>query len=112
VDAAFDHLGLRSARISYSLLAPGGSLICYGTAAVLNDAGSLLTVFLRLLAWVGLRNMLPNSHHVAFYNFWSGRLDDPLRSGAGFVRTWSNCSSCSRRERSGQPSRRGSRCRQ
>jgi NADPH2:quinone reductase len=77
VDAAFDHLGLDSARVSYSLLARGGSLICYGTAAVLNDAGSLIAVFLKLLAWIGLRNILPNSHRVAFYNFWGGRLLRP-----------------------------------
>jgi NADPH2:quinone reductase len=77
VDAAFDHLGLDSARISYSLLARGGSLICYGTAAVLNDTGSLIPVFLRLVAWLTLRNVLPNSHYVAFYNFWGGRLLRP-----------------------------------
>jgi NADPH2:quinone reductase len=77
VDAAFDHLGLESARISYKLLAPGGSLVCYGTAAGLNDTGSMIPVFLRLLAQLSLWNVLPNSHHVAFYNFWGGHLLRP-----------------------------------
>jgi NADPH2:quinone reductase len=77
VDAAFDHLGLDSARISYSLLAPGGSLVCYGTAATLDDTGSLIPIFLRLLAQLALWNILPNSHYATFYNFWGGHLVRP-----------------------------------
>jgi NADPH2:quinone reductase len=83
VDAAFDHLGLKSARISYSLLASGGSLICYGNAALLNDTSlsgrSMIWVFLKLLTQVSLWNILPNSHRATFYNFWSGHF---LRPGA------------------------------
>ena len=81
VDAAFDHLGLKSARISYSLLARGGSLICYGNAALLNDTSlsgkSMIWIFLKLLARVSLWNILPNSHRATFYNFWGGHLLRP-----------------------------------
>ena len=77
VDAAFDHLGLKSARFSYSLLAPRGPLVCYGTAAALDETGSLIPMFLRLLAQVGLWNILPNSHSATFYNFWGGHLVRP-----------------------------------
>jgi NADPH2:quinone reductase len=81
VDAAFDHLGLKSARISYSLLAPAGTLICYGNAALLNDASlsgrSMLWIFLKLLTRVSLWNILPNSHRATFYNFWGGHLVRP-----------------------------------
>jgi NADPH2:quinone reductase len=78
VDAAFDHLGLESARISHSLLAPGGSLVCYGTAAALDESsGSLIPMFVRLLSQVGLWNILPNSHSASFYNFWGGHLVRP-----------------------------------
>lgn len=81
VDAAFDHLGLKSARISYSLLARGGSLICYGNAALLKDTSlsgmSMIWVFLKLLTRLSLWNILPNSHRATFYNFWGGHLLRP-----------------------------------
>jgi NADPH2:quinone reductase len=81
VDAAFDHLGLKSARVSYSLLARGGSLVCYGNAALLNDASltgrSMIWIFLKLLARVSLWNILLNSHRATFYNFWGGHFLRP-----------------------------------
>jgi NADPH2:quinone reductase len=81
VDAAFDHLGLKSARISYSLLARGGSLICYGNAALLNNTSlsgaSMIWIFLKLLARISLWNIFPNSHRATFYNFWGGHLLRP-----------------------------------
>ena len=46
VCAAFDHLGLDSARVSFSLLARGGSLIAYGNAAILNGSESMVGVFI------------------------------------------------------------------
>jgi NADPH:quinone reductase-like Zn-dependent oxidoreductase len=72
VQAAFDHLGLESARTSFSLLAQGGRLICYGTATGLKDNASVIRIFLALLSQILLWNMLPNSHRVSFYNFWGG----------------------------------------
>ena len=72
VDAAFDHLGLESARLSYTLLAPGGSLIVYGNAAILNGSESMVGAFMGLLSQLSLWNLLPNSHSATFYNFWGG----------------------------------------
>jgi NADPH2:quinone reductase len=63
------------------LLARGGSLICYGNAALLNDTSlsgrSMIWIFLKLLARVSLWNILPNSHRATFYNFWGGHLLRP-----------------------------------
>ena len=77
VAAAFDHLGLESSRLSFGLLAPGGSLISYGTAAGLNDPSrakltTLITVFVQLIGQLTLWNALPNARHASFYNFWAG----------------------------------------
>lgn len=72
VDAAFDHLGIDSARMSFSLLARGGSLISYGNAVMLNRAGSMVSAFMVLLSQLTLWNLLPNSHSASFYNFWGG----------------------------------------
>jgi NADPH:quinone reductase-like Zn-dependent oxidoreductase len=72
VNAAFDHLGLDSARMSYRLLARGGSLISYGNAALLNGTQSMVAVFMALSSQLTLWNLLPNSHYATFYNFWGG----------------------------------------
>lgn len=72
VDAAFDHLGLESARVSFGLLARGGALISYGNAAALNGMGSMVSIFVKLLAQLTLWNALPNTHRATFYNFWAG----------------------------------------
>jgi len=72
VNAMFDHLGLASARTSYTLLARGGSLIAYGNAAILNGSDSMVKAFMVLLSQITLWNLLPDSHHATFYNFWGG----------------------------------------
>ncbi len=72
VDAAFDHLGLESARISHSLLARKGALIVYGNAAALNQKTSPMRIFLRLLGQLVLWKLRPRTHYVTFYNFWAG----------------------------------------
>ncbi|MPZ79093.1 MAG: zinc-binding dehydrogenase [Actinophytocola sp.] len=46
VAAVFDHLGGRSLDDSYALLADGGVLISYGSAATLRDEGHWLTPYL------------------------------------------------------------------
>ena len=79
VDAAFDHLGLDSCRLSFGLLAPGGSLISYGTAAGLKDPSTagqttLITMFLQLIGQLTLWNVLPNLRHASFYDFWAGHM--------------------------------------
>ena len=82
VDAVFDHLGLDSARVSWSLLAPGGTLVALGTAANLDDSGSILALLIPLLARVLTWNALPNGKSATFYDFWGGHRVTP----AGFRR--------------------------
>jgi NADPH2:quinone reductase len=72
VDAVFDHLGLDSFRESFALLAPGGTLVGYGTAARLDDNNSMIAMFLGMIARIYAWNILPNKRRATFYNFWAG----------------------------------------
>jgi NADPH2:quinone reductase len=113
VDAAFDHLGLKSARISYSLLASGGSLICYGNAALVNSTSlcgrSMIGVFLKLHTQMSLWNILPNSPPFTTSGATISCVPPPF--AAAFVKTWRSCSHCCRKELFIHPSLRGSHCR-
>ncbi|MCZ4120924.1 medium chain dehydrogenase/reductase family protein [Streptomyces sp. H39-S7] len=73
VDAVFDHVGGRSAVDSWSLLAPGGTLVCYGSASTRDDEGSKQLPVLKLLGRVWLWNALPNRRRAYFFNVWAGR---------------------------------------
>ncbi|RNF94905.1 medium chain dehydrogenase/reductase family protein [Streptomyces botrytidirepellens] len=73
VDAVFDHVGGEGIVDSFRLLARGGTLVSYGTAATRDVPGSsrapVLKLFARLLLW----NLLPNGRKAHFYNLWAGR---------------------------------------
>lgn len=73
VDAVFDHLGVRSLPVSWRLLAPGGTLVSYGSATTRDDAGSKQLPVLKILVRVWAWNALPNGRHAYFYNIWAGR---------------------------------------
>ncbi|MEV6197881.1 medium chain dehydrogenase/reductase family protein [Streptomyces sp. NPDC051920] len=73
VDAVFDHVGGRSAVDSWRLLAPGGTLVSYGSASTMDDTGSKQWPVLKLLGRVWLWNALPNGRHAYFFNIWAGR---------------------------------------
>ncbi|MER7983000.1 medium chain dehydrogenase/reductase family protein [Streptomyces sp. NPDC095817] len=73
VDAVFDHVGGRSAVDSWHLLAPGGTLVSYGSASTRDDTGSKQWPVLKLLGRVWLWNALPNGRHAYFFNVWGGR---------------------------------------
>jgi NADPH2:quinone reductase len=77
VDAVFDHLGLDSARISFRLLARGGSLVCYGNAAALHNDTSMVRIFAAMLSQIVWWSVLPNSRSASFYNFWGGSRANP-----------------------------------
>lgn len=74
VDAVFDHLGPTSLPTSFELLAPGGTLVAYGTAAQRDDDNSMLVMFLGMLGRLYTWNLLPNRRRANFYNFWAGHL--------------------------------------
>ncbi|GAB3144496.1 medium chain dehydrogenase/reductase family protein [Amycolatopsis stemonae] len=73
VDAVFDHVGGPGVVESFRLLAPGGTLVAYGSAATKDDPGNsrlpVLKLFARLLWW----NVLPNRRHAHFFNVWGGK---------------------------------------
>ncbi|GHG06976.1 MULTISPECIES: medium chain dehydrogenase/reductase family protein [Amycolatopsis] len=73
VDAVFDHVGGPGIADSLRLLAPGGTLVAYGTAATKDEPGNsrlpVLKLFARLLWW----NALPNRRRTHFYNIWAGK---------------------------------------
>ncbi|WP_327188559.1 medium chain dehydrogenase/reductase family protein [Streptomyces xinghaiensis] len=72
-DAVFDHVGGRSVTDSWRLLAPGGTLVSYGSAATRDDQGSKQWPVLKILGRVQLWNLLPNGRRAHFYNVWAGR---------------------------------------
>ncbi|GAA1960768.1 medium chain dehydrogenase/reductase family protein [Kitasatospora viridis] len=73
VDAVFDHVGGRSVVDSWQLLAPGGTLVSYGSASTRDDTGSKQWPMLKILARTWLWNALPNGRRAHFYNIWAGR---------------------------------------
>lgn len=73
VDAVFDHIGGRSAIDSWHLLAPGGTLVSYGSASTRDDEGSKQWPVFKLLGRVWLWNALPNRRRAYFFNVWAGR---------------------------------------
>jgi len=73
VDAVFDHLGGRSLTVSWGLLAPGGTLVSYGSATTRDDSGNKQLPVLKILARVFAWNALPNGRHAYFYNIWAGQ---------------------------------------
>ncbi|MDR6979820.1 NADPH:quinone reductase-like Zn-dependent oxidoreductase [Streptomyces sp. 3330] len=73
VDAVFDHVGGRGIVDSWRLLAPGGTLVSYGTASTRDDEGSRQWPVLKLLGRLWLWNALPNRRRACFYNVWAGR---------------------------------------
>ncbi len=73
VDAVFDHVGGRGIGDSWRLLAKGGTLVSYGSASTRDDPGASRLPVLKLLARIGLWNLLPNGKHASFFNVWTGR---------------------------------------
>ncbi|MEU6540451.1 medium chain dehydrogenase/reductase family protein [Streptomyces sp. NPDC047000] len=73
VDAVFDHVGGPGLTGSWRLLAPGGTLVSYGSAATRDATGSKQWPVLKLLVRVWTWNALPNGRHAYFYNVWAGK---------------------------------------
>ncbi|MGW1989937.1 medium chain dehydrogenase/reductase family protein [Embleya sp. NPDC001921] len=73
VDAVFDHVGGEGIVDSFGLLARGGTLVSYGTAATKNESGSSRLPVLKLVARLMWWNLLPNGRRTHFYNIWAGK---------------------------------------
>ncbi|MFF4771544.1 medium chain dehydrogenase/reductase family protein [Microtetraspora fusca] len=73
VDAVFDHVGGHGIVDSWRLLAPGGTLVSYGSASTRDDEGSKQWPVLKLLGRVWLWHALPNRRRAYFFNIWAGR---------------------------------------
>lgn len=94
--AVFDNVGGETARISWSLLGRGGTLVPYAIIAAVSGTGSLWPPFLRHLGRILTWNALPNGKRATFYDLWAGhgtrgksyrrRLDEDLTHVLELVR--------------------------
>ncbi|WP_103349284.1 medium chain dehydrogenase/reductase family protein [Amycolatopsis sp. CA-128772] len=73
VDAVFDHVGGPGIVDSFRLLAPGGTLVAYGSASTVNTGGNPKPAVLKLVARLLWWNVLPNRRGAHFYNVWGGK---------------------------------------
>ena len=72
VAAVFDHVGGPGITDSWRMLARGGTLVSYGTAATKDLPGNPQLPVLKLLARLTAWNVLPNGRHATFFNLWAG----------------------------------------
>jgi NADPH:quinone reductase-like Zn-dependent oxidoreductase len=72
VAAVFDHVGGPGIVDSWRMLAPGGTLVSYGTASTRDAPGNPRLPVLRLIARLWLWNVLPNRRRATFFNLWAG----------------------------------------
>lgn len=79
VAAVFDHVGGPGIRDSWRMLARGGTLVSYGTAATKDLPGNPQLPVLKLLARLTLWNALPNGRRAGFFNLWAGKRFRPGR---------------------------------
>ena len=79
VDAVFDHVGGPAIVASWQMLARGGRLVSYGTAATKDDPGDSRLPVLKLIARLTAWNLAPNGRHASFFNLWAGRKRHPER---------------------------------
>ena len=70
--AVFDHVGGPGIVESWRMLAPGGTLVSYGTASTRDVPGNPRLPVLKLLARLMLWNVLPNGRRATFFNLWAG----------------------------------------
>jgi NADPH:quinone reductase-like Zn-dependent oxidoreductase len=73
VDAVFDHVGGPGIVDSFRLLAPGGTLVAYGSASTKDTGGKAKPAVLKLVARLLWWQALPNRRRTHFYNVWGGK---------------------------------------
>lgn len=72
VAAVFDHVGGPGLAASWRMLAKGGTLVSYGTAATRDEPGDPRLPVMKLLARLALWTVLPNGRRALFFNLWAG----------------------------------------
>jgi NADPH2:quinone reductase len=72
VAAVFDHVGGPRIVDSWRMLAPGRTLVSYGTASTRDVPGNPRLPVLKLLGRLMLWNVLPNRRRATFFNLWAG----------------------------------------
>lgn len=72
VDAVFDNVGGATTTTSWTLLAPGGTLVSYAIISAVSGTGNLWPPFLEHLGRILTWNALPNGKRATFYDLWSG----------------------------------------
>jgi NADPH:quinone reductase-like Zn-dependent oxidoreductase len=78
VAAVFDHVGDPGIRRSWSMVARGGTLVSYGSAATKGRRTGVATM-LPLMANLALWQILPNGRNAVFFDLWAPRRRDPHR---------------------------------
>src|SRR3954469_1178880 len=79
VEAVFDHVGGPGIDDSWRMLARGGTLVSYGTAATKDLPGNPQIPVLKLFAKLTVWNVLPNGRSATFFNLWAGKRLRPGR---------------------------------
>lgn len=79
VAAAFDNIGGRMMQTSFSLLAPGGTLVVYSLISQMGGTGNVMVPFVKALSRIALWNVLPNRRRGTFYDLWAGHKTRPAR---------------------------------
>jgi NADPH:quinone reductase-like Zn-dependent oxidoreductase len=79
VAAVFDHVGGSGITDSWRMLAPGGTLVSYGSAATRDHSGNGTVTVLKLVARLALWNALPNGRGAHFFNLWAGKNRNPQK---------------------------------
>jgi NADPH2:quinone reductase len=79
VDAVFDNIGGETTRISFTLLARGGTLVSYAIINAVSGTGGLMAPFLKAIGQAVLWSALPNGKKATFYDLWSGHRSRPAR---------------------------------
>ncbi len=72
VAAVFDHVGGPGVADSWRMLARGGTLVSYGTAATKDVPGNPQVPVLKLFGRLAVWNLLPNGRSATFFNLWKG----------------------------------------
>jgi NADPH:quinone reductase-like Zn-dependent oxidoreductase len=86
VDAVFDNIGGASFRRSFRQLAPGGTLVWYGTASQLDDTGNMILTFTGIFGHFGLWSLPPSrGRRAVSYNFWGVLLSSGVAAGRGLT---------------------------